>query len=79
MEKVWKKKFEKFGRKFCGIICWKIRLKNCVKKILLKNCVDHLVEKLGGKNLLENWLKSCVKNCVEKLCGTIGWKNWLET
>ena len=45
MEKVWKKKFEKFGRKFCGIICWKIRLKKCVKK----NSVEKLCRSFGGK------------------------------
>ena len=44
MEKVWKKKLKKFGRTFCGIICWKIRLKNCVK-----NSVEKLCRSFGGK------------------------------
>ena len=44
MEKVWKKKFEKFGRNLFGIICWKIRLKNCVK-----NSVEKLCRSFGGK------------------------------
>ena len=49
MEKVWNKRFRKFGGKFGGIFFFKNQFEKWGKEIRWKNCVEHLVDKLGGK------------------------------
>ena len=64
MEKVWSKRFGKFGRHFFGIF-FENYFEKLGEEIRWKNCGEYLVDKLGEKKKL---MEKLVQKLGEKLC-----------